>query len=539
MAESITFNNAVYIIPDVGESNWGQNLTNYFVAIPQGAYQASGGTLPLTADLSFGTNFGLFTKYVTSVTAAPASAGVVRLAKTDAVEWRNNANAANLALSIDGSDNLLWNGDIIATSGASPVLSIAGTANQITASAATGNVTLSVPSTFIAPGSIQATSTLKGTAGTLTNTTNQIVLGTTNTITLSSTAPASSRTYTLPDAGGSANVVLDAGNYTIGGTWAFSNTITMGASKGIIFTDNTSNAVTMKATNSTTSWTFNLPPTHGTSNQFLQTDGSGNTSWQPGGAGTVTSGTAGNLTLYPATAASVNDTYVQNTHNITLGIATQGSRSANLAITIPNPGNAITTANVVLDVGNYTLPGAYAFTGISTFSAGAGAITMSASTIAMGANKITGLANGTAATDAMAFGQSHYTQTPIQGTGTGRVSTSSTTFVNTGLAATITPTTSSSKIKITVTGTGEASSASGAANFTIARGSTNLGGSAGFSVINTGVAGDDSPISMCYIDSPATTSPVTYNVQYLVQGAGTAAWGDANITAVIILEEVI
>jgi hypothetical protein len=405
MAESITFNNAVYIIPDVGESNWGQNLTNYFVAIPQGAYQASGGTLPLTADLSFGTNFGLLSKYYKSVTANIAGTGQVRLANTDSIDWRNAANSADLALSVDSSNNLLWNGDIIATAAASPVLSILGTANQITASNPTGNVTLSVPSAFIAPGSIQATSTVKGTQGTFTATANQIVLGTTNQLVISSTALALTEVYTIPDVASSANFVLDHGAYTIAGTWNFSNSITLASSKAVVLTDNSTNTVTVKATNSTTSWTLSLPPTHGTSNQFLQTDGSGNTIWAPGGAGTVTSGAAGNLTLYPATAASVNDTYVQNAHNITIGIATQASRSANLAITIPNPGNAITTANVVLDVGNYTLPGAYSFTGISTFSGGAGAITMSASTIAMGANKITGVANGTVSTDAAAFGQ--------------------------------------------------------------------------------------------------------------------------------------
>jgi hypothetical protein len=298
MAESITFNNAVYIIPDVGESNWGQNLTNYFVAIPQGAYQASGGTLPLTADLSFGTNFGLFTKYVTSITASPAGAGIIRLANTDSIDWRNAANSANLALSVDTSNNLLWNGDIVATASASPVLSIAGTANEITASAATGNVTLSVPATFIAPGSIAATSTLSGTAGTLTATTNQLVLGTTHTTTLTATAPSASRVYTIPDAGGSANVVLDTGNYTIGGTWSFSNSITLASSKALILTDNTSNTVTIKATNSTTPWTMSLPTTHGSSNQFLQTDGAGNTTWAPGGAGTISSGTIGQLAIY-------------------------------------------------------------------------------------------------------------------------------------------------------------------------------------------------------------------------------------------------
>lgn len=42
----------------------------------------------------------------------------------------------------------------------------------------------------------------------LTNTTNQLVLGTTNTTTISATAPSASRTYTLPDTGGSATFVL-------------------------------------------------------------------------------------------------------------------------------------------------------------------------------------------------------------------------------------------------------------------------------------------------------------------------------------------
>lgn len=43
---------------------------------------------------------------------------------------------------------------------------------------------------------------------TLTNTTNQLVLGTTNVVTISSTAPSASRTYTLDDAGAAAHIGL-------------------------------------------------------------------------------------------------------------------------------------------------------------------------------------------------------------------------------------------------------------------------------------------------------------------------------------------
>jgi hypothetical protein len=43
---------------------------------------------------------------VVSGSANSASAGVVRLANTDAIEWRNNANSANISLTKDTSDNL-------------------------------------------------------------------------------------------------------------------------------------------------------------------------------------------------------------------------------------------------------------------------------------------------------------------------------------------------------------------------------------------------------------------------------------------------
>lgn len=75
-------------------------------------------------------------------------------------------------------------------------------------------------------------STFSGTIS-VTGTSNQIVLGTTNTTTLTAVAPAASRVYTLIDAGASAQVVLTEGTQTINGTKTWSGNSTMSGNIGI------------------------------------------------------------------------------------------------------------------------------------------------------------------------------------------------------------------------------------------------------------------------------------------------------------------
>lgn len=120
MSEIISFPLPVgpnYTIPDVGDVNWGQAVTNYLVAIPSGVVPTSG-TFTLTGDVSFGASFGLVSKYFKSVSSNIASTGVVRLAHSDTVAFRNFANSADLLLAVDGADNLTFNGSTFGTGGA-------------------------------------------------------------------------------------------------------------------------------------------------------------------------------------------------------------------------------------------------------------------------------------------------------------------------------------------------------------------------------------------------------------------------------------
>lgn len=113
MAQNVVFNGVVYSIPHVGDDDYGQNLTDYFIAIASGTLQKTGGTFTLTADANFGASFGLRSLYFRSRDAIIATDGLVRLSVTNSIGWRNNANGANLLLAVNGSDQLTFNGTVI------------------------------------------------------------------------------------------------------------------------------------------------------------------------------------------------------------------------------------------------------------------------------------------------------------------------------------------------------------------------------------------------------------------------------------------
>lgn len=128
----------------------------------------------------------------------------------------------------------LTNGQLlIGSTGAAPAAAtLTGTTNQITVSNAAGGITLS------APQNLHTAATPTFASETLTATTNQLTLGTTNTVTLSASAPSASRTYTIHDAGAAANLVLDTGGAL---------TITNAATTGQVLTATATSTATWQA----------------------------------------------------------------------------------------------------------------------------------------------------------------------------------------------------------------------------------------------------------------------------------------------------
>lgn len=113
MSLPLIINGITYLYPQAGDVDWGPDATDWAVAVTSGMLQKSGGAFTLTADVDFGATYGLKSVYYKSRTANVSSTGSVRLAKTDFIGWRDNANANDLELGVNASDQLTFNGNPI------------------------------------------------------------------------------------------------------------------------------------------------------------------------------------------------------------------------------------------------------------------------------------------------------------------------------------------------------------------------------------------------------------------------------------------
>lgn len=184
--------------------------------------------------------------------------------------------------------------------------------------------------------------------------------------------------------------------------------------------------------------------------------------------------------------------------------------------------------------------------GLLTAAAGAtvsGApLTMSGQTIAMGSNKITGLANGTASADAVAFGQisGQRILQVVTNTATAIATTTSSTYSATNLTVTITPTGTTTKMIILAVGPGNCNSTSHAVLFGLS-GTTNgqLQGSTKFLTEIWHLGNIEVPVSVCYVDSPGTVAAQTYSLTFKNDDNATSVtFGDTNNIQTMVVVEV-
>jgi len=113
LSTTVSLNGSSYAIPATGEDGWGTEVTNYLVALATGVLSKAGGSFTLTAEVDFGATYGLKTKYYKTQGATLASAGEFRLANTETIAWRNNADSADLGLSVNASDQLTYNSIVL------------------------------------------------------------------------------------------------------------------------------------------------------------------------------------------------------------------------------------------------------------------------------------------------------------------------------------------------------------------------------------------------------------------------------------------
>lgn len=129
MAVNVNINGNSYPLPNTTETNWGDNVTNWMVAITQAALTVSKGTFILTAELNFGSNYGVTLKHIKSQAASALTPGantVVQLASTDVISWATDH------LSVSAS-KLQWKGiDLSTVSGTETLTNKTLTAPVIT-----------------------------------------------------------------------------------------------------------------------------------------------------------------------------------------------------------------------------------------------------------------------------------------------------------------------------------------------------------------------------------------------------------------------
>lgn len=249
-----------------------------------------------------------------------------------------------------------------------------------------------VSPSFTTPNIGAATGTSLNVTGALTAqaTTNQLVLGTTTTTTLSATAPSVSRVITFPDPGAPANVLYDVLNQTISGAKTFSalSTFNLGitATGAAINLNTAAGAFNTNINTGTSTGAINIG--NAASTGITQQVGTGNFSLDGTTGSTYTIGastTTGTMTI-GGTAQTGTMTIGSSSAANTLAIA-NGSGATTLQLANVQNGGSI-SLGAGMTTGTITIGGTGAQTGTIGIGTGTGAQIVNLGTGGTGAKTI-------------------------------------------------------------------------------------------------------------------------------------------------------
>lgn len=155
----------------------------------------------------------------------------------------------------------------------------------------------------------------------------------------------------------------------------------------------------------------------------------------------------------------------------------------------------------------------------------------------MNSKKIVRVATGTAHGDAAIYGQLKVLQV-LQYTITGSTASIVNTFVPTSLTGAITPTSTSNKVLLMMTSRSANGTGAKSCTYTFMRNGANILGAQGGTIHQDTDAATIFPLSMVYLDSPGTTSSVTYTVGIMGDTGSTCTMGQTNLTSTLIVAEI-
>lgn len=117
MSTAVNFNGSSFTVPELGEEDWAgsSRVDGLLVSLANNALSKAGGTFTLTSEVDFGGSAGLKALSYKSRGTNVSSTGILRLANAEIIGWRNNANSADLPLTVDSSDALVFNSVAVLT----------------------------------------------------------------------------------------------------------------------------------------------------------------------------------------------------------------------------------------------------------------------------------------------------------------------------------------------------------------------------------------------------------------------------------------